>query len=126
MIGPDYIKIMRILTEMESEYIEKVKTSNYDARTYYLNGAQSLRAAKAKIKQKYEEHIVWLKGNDPLTRATKGYESAIDWIYRRDNSRLLPTLFRKTKVYDKIRNENTVDVFPEWKELFDKYDKNKT
>ena len=63
---------------------------------------------------------------DTLTRATKGYESAIDWIYRRDNSRLLQTLFKKTKVYDKIRNENTVDVFPEWKELFDKYDTPKT
>ena len=81
---------------------------------------------KEQIKQKYEEHIVWLKHTDTLTRATKGYESAIDWIYRRDNSSLLPTLFKKTKVYDKIRNENTVDVFPEWKELFDKYDKNKT
>lgn len=55
MIGPDYIKIMRILTEMESEYIERVRTSNYDARTYYLNGVQTLRAAKAKIKQKYEK-----------------------------------------------------------------------
>jgi hypothetical protein len=55
VIGTDYIKIMRILTEMESEYVEKVRTSNYDARTYYLNGAQSLRVAKAKIKQKYEE-----------------------------------------------------------------------
>ena len=55
MIGPDYIKIMRVLTEMESDYIEKVKTSNYDARRYYLNGAQALRAAKVKIKQKYEK-----------------------------------------------------------------------
>jgi hypothetical protein len=25
-----------------------------------------------------------------------------------------------------MRNEQTLDVFPEWKELFDKYDKNKT
>ena len=81
---------------------------------------------KQQVKEKYEKHIDWLKDKDPLTRATKGYESAIDWIYRRDNSKLLPTLFRKTKVYDKIRNENTVDVFPEWKELFDKYDTNKT
>ena len=43
-----------------------------------------------------------------------------------DHFQFKTSLFKKTKVYDKIRNENTVDVFPEWKELFDKYDKNKT
>ena len=32
--------------------------------------------------------------------------------------------FNQTRRYDKIRNENTVEVFTEWKELFDKYEKN--
>jgi len=31
---------------------------------------------------------------------------------------------RETRKYDKIRNENFTDVFPEWKDLFDKYEKN--
>ena len=79
---------------------------------------------KQQVKEKYEEQIKWLKDKDPLTRATKGYESAIDWIYRRDNSKLLPMFFQRTKLYDKIRNENTLQVFPEWKELFKKYEKN--
>jgi radical SAM protein with 4Fe4S-binding SPASM domain len=79
---------------------------------------------KQQVKEKYEKHIEWLKDKDPLTRATKGFESGVDWIYRRDTSDQLPLFFRKTKQYDKIRNENTVEVFPEWKELFDKYDKN--
>lgn len=79
---------------------------------------------KQQVKEKYEEQIKWLKDKDPLTRATKGYESAIDWIYRRDNSKLLPMFFQRTKLYDKIRNENTLQVFPEWKELFEKYEKN--
>ena len=54
MIGPDYIKIMRILTRMESEYIKRVKTKNSDARRYYLNGVHTLRDAKKKIKEEYE------------------------------------------------------------------------
>ena len=76
---------------------------------------------KQQVKEKYEKQIEWLKHKDPLTRATKGYESAIDWIYRRDNSKLLPMFFKRTKLYDKIRKENTLEVFPEWKELFEKY-----
>ncbi len=76
---------------------------------------------KQQVKEKYEKQIEWLKDKDPLTRATKGYESAIDWIYRRDNSKLLPMFFKRTKLYDKIRKENTLEVFPEWKELFEKY-----
>ena len=79
---------------------------------------------KAQVKEKFEKQIEWLKDKDPLTRAIKGYEAAIDWLYRRDNSKSLPLFFKKTKLYDKIRNESTVDVFPEWKELFEKYDKN--
>ena len=78
-------------------------------------------AFKPQVIEKYEKQIEWLKDKDPLTRATKGYESAIDWIYRRDNSKLLPMFFKRTKLYDKIRKENTLEVFPEWKELFEKY-----
>ena len=55
VIGSDYIKIMRILTEMESDYIKKIKSTNSDARRYYLDGVHTLRAAKKKIKEKYEE-----------------------------------------------------------------------
>ena len=55
MIGPDYIKIMRILTEMESEYIKKVKTTNSSTRKYYLNGVHTLRDAKRKIREECEE-----------------------------------------------------------------------
>ena len=55
MIGPDYIKIMRILTEMESDYIKKMKSTNSAAMRYYLNGVHTLRAAKKKIKEKCGE-----------------------------------------------------------------------
>ena len=68
----------------------------------------------------------WLdREGDPLTRATQGYKSALDWMFRRDKTAQLQWYFDNTKKYDAIRNEKSIDVFPEWKELFEKYDKNK-
>ena len=79
---------------------------------------------KQQVKEKYEEHIKWLTTQDRLTRATKGYESAIDWMMSKDNQKHLELFFSNTRKYDKIRNENTLEIFPEWKEFFDKYEKN--
>ena len=79
---------------------------------------------KERVKQKYDQHIEWLRGQDPLTRATKGFESALDWMNKKDNIQHLDRFFEYTRKYDKIRNENTPTVFPEWQELFDKYEKN--
>jgi sulfite reductase beta subunit-like hemoprotein len=79
---------------------------------------------KEKIKEKYEKHVKWLKGQDSLTRATKGYESAVEWMMAKDNQKHLDLFFSNTRKYDKIRNEDTLEVFPEWKDFFDKYEKN--
>ena len=79
---------------------------------------------KKQIEDKYNDHIQWLKGKDSLTRATKGFESAIKWMYDKDMSTHLALFFELTKKYDKVRQEKFTDVFPEWKELFEKYDKN--
>ena len=80
---------------------------------------------KEQVKEKYKQHIDWLKAQDHLTRATKGYESALNWMFKTDNQKHLDLFFANTRKYDKIRNENTLDVFPEWKDLFDKYDQSK-
>ena len=81
---------------------------------------------KKNIEDKYNDHIEWLKGQDPLTRATKGYESAIKWMNDKDNRKHLDMFFTYTKKYDRVREESFTDVFPEWKELFEKYDKTQT
>ena len=78
---------------------------------------------KIKVEKKYRAHIEWLKNRDHLTRATKGFESAIKWMNSKDTSFNLPMFFDMTKKYDKVRNEKLVEVFPELKELFDKHDK---
>jgi len=81
---------------------------------------------KIKIEEKYNQHIEWLKTRDPLTRATKGFQSAINWMNDKDNESKLSLFWENTLRYDEIRNEKTLDVFPELRELYDYYEKNKT
>ena len=81
---------------------------------------------KEQVEKKYREHIEWLKGKDPLTRATKGFESAINWMWAKDNESKLSLFWENTLRYDAIRNERTLDVFPELQELYNYYEKNKT
>jgi organic radical activating enzyme len=77
-------------------------------------------AYKQKVKEKYEKHLEWLRPQDHLTRATKGFESGLDYMMRRDNF----THFHKFKdgmqKLDAIRNENILEVFPELEELYGK------
>jgi hypothetical protein len=54
-----------------------------------------------------------------LTRATKGYESGLDYMMRRDNSKDLQQFKDSMKKLDVIRDENMLEVFPELKELYD-------
>ena len=72
------------------------------------------------------QHLDWLKGKDPLTRATKGFESGLDWLYAKDNSKYLDQFFTFTKKYDKVRKEDFVTTFPEWKDLFEYHAKTQT
>jgi hypothetical protein len=79
---------------------------------------------KKRVEEKYLSHIEWLDDQDHLTRAVKGYESAIKWMYDKDTSDTLPLFFDLTRKYDGVREESLVSVFPELKELFDNYEKN--
>ena len=77
---------------------------------------------KLQVTEKYNKQMEWLRKEDHLTRATKGYVSALDWMNKKDMSRHMPTFVKETRKYDKIRDENFTDIFPEWKELFAKYE----
>ncbi len=74
------------------------------------------KAYKEKIRQKYLDHLEWLKPFDHLQRATVGYSSALNFL-NNDNSSLLPEFWKKTHRLDKIRNQNVLDFLPELKEL---------
>ncbi len=77
---------------------------------------------KEQVTEKYKAHMEWLRKQDHLTRAIKGFESALDWMNKKDMSKHMQTFVTETRKYDKIRDENFTDVFPEWKELFSKYE----
>jgi organic radical activating enzyme len=68
---------------------------------------------KEQLKEKYQEHLTWLRPLDQLQRASVGFESAIKFMEATDNSNLIPTFWNKTLELDQIRKENALDVIPE-------------
>jgi radical SAM protein with 4Fe4S-binding SPASM domain len=72
---------------------------------------------KAKLESQFREHISWLQDQDPLHRATQGFESAIVFMNATDNTHLIDTFWRKTDELDSIRKEQCLDVLPELKAL---------
>jgi organic radical activating enzyme len=68
---------------------------------------------KQQIRQKFEQHIEWLRPQDQLSRATVGFESAINFMMQTDNTHLIDTFWRKTHELDAIRKENILDIIPE-------------
>jgi hypothetical protein len=68
---------------------------------------------KGLLLARYREHIEWLRDQDPLPRATVGFESAITFMTATDNTQLIDTFWRKTHELDEIRKENILDIIPE-------------
>lgn len=65
----------------------------------------------------YQNHISWLRDQDPLNRATTGFESAITFMNATDNTALIPKFWEKTRQLDEIRNESLLDIVPELQAL---------
>jgi hypothetical protein len=74
-------------------------------------------ALKEQIKHKFQQHLEWLRPQDPLSRATVGFESAITYMMATDNTHLIPKFWSKTQQLDEIRKENILDIIPELKAL---------
>jgi len=74
-------------------------------------------AYKGQLLARYREHIEWLRGQDPLQRATQGFESAVTFMTATDNTPLIDTFWRKTHELDAIRKENILDIIPELQAL---------
>jgi organic radical activating enzyme len=72
---------------------------------------------KQQIKQKFEQHLEWLRPQDPLSRATVGFESAINYMMSTDNTHLIPKFWSTTNQLDEIRRENILETIPELKAL---------
>jgi MoaA/NifB/PqqE/SkfB family radical SAM enzyme len=69
------------------------------------------------IKQKFEQHLEWLRPVDQLRRATVGYESAIKFMYATNNEHLIDQFWDKTHQLDEIRKEHILTIIPELENL---------
>ena len=67
---------------------------------------------KAEIKAKWKKHLKWLEPQDHIGRATEGYKSGIKFLDD-DHTHLLNEFKEFNIEFDKLRNENFDDVYPE-------------
>ena len=69
---------------------------------------------KEEIKYKWEKHLAWLEPQDHIGRATEGYKSSIKFLDD-DHTHLLDEFKAFNVEFDKLREENFEDVYPELK-----------
>ena len=69
---------------------------------------------KNEIKYKWEKHLSWLEPQDHIGRATEGYKSAIKFLDD-DHTHLLNEFKAFNLEFDKLRDENFDEVYPELK-----------
>jgi len=111
------------LTDFHRDWVEKGLLKPQDLNVNILQDPVEYRIDiatpeyKQQIKQKFEQHLEWLRPQDPLQRATVGFESAINYLMSKDNSSLIPAFWSKTEALDDVRQENILDIIPELKAL---------
>lgn len=109
----------RHLLEFHRDWVEKGLIRPQDLNVNILQDPAYYRIdiAPAEYKQelgtRYLNHIMWLRDQDPLGRATQGFESAITFMMATDNTHLIDTFWRKTHELDNIRKENIMEIIPE-------------
>jgi hypothetical protein len=74
---------------------------------------------KLKFKAQFEQHIEWLRPQDPLQRATGGFEGAIKFMMETDNSHLLGEFWNQVSDLDWSRKESLITVVPELEQLLE-------
>ena len=67
---------------------------------------------KEEIKAKWQKHLEWLEPQDHIGRATEGYKSSIQFLDD-DHTNLLDEFKAFNVEFDKLRDENFDDVYPE-------------
>jgi MoaA/NifB/PqqE/SkfB family radical SAM enzyme len=111
------------LPKFHREWVKKGYIKPQDLNVNILQDPAHMRIDIASTKYKrviqddYEDHLDWLRPQDPLQRATVGFESAINFMTATDNSDLLTKFWSKTKELDDLRRENIFDVLPELRAL---------
>jgi radical SAM protein with 4Fe4S-binding SPASM domain len=111
------------LPAFHRDWVEKNLISAQDFNVNILQDPRHYRIDiapqeyKEQIVKLYRQHLEWLQPKDKLTRATVGFESAINFMLATDNTHLIDTFWRKTHELDNIRHERVLDIIPELRAL---------
>jgi radical SAM protein with 4Fe4S-binding SPASM domain len=109
----------RHLPEFHRDWVERGLILAKDLNVNILQDPAHFRIDIAPLEYKQElstiylNHIMWLREQDPLGRATQGFESAITFMMATDNTHLIDTFWRKTHELDNIRQEDILKIIPE-------------
>jgi MoaA/NifB/PqqE/SkfB family radical SAM enzyme len=107
------------ITDFHRDWVEKGLIRSQDINVNILQDPPYYRIDiataeyKERLAMKFRNHIRWLQEQDPLGRATQGFESAIKFMMATDNTHLIDTFWRKTHELDNIRKESWQAVIPE-------------
>ena len=107
------------ITDFHRDWVEKGLIRSQDINVNILQDPPYYRIDiataeyKERLATKFRDHIRWLQEQDPLGRATQGFESAIKFMMATNNTHLIDTFWRKTHELDYIRKENITEVIPE-------------
>jgi radical SAM protein with 4Fe4S-binding SPASM domain len=120
MISPT-LSMMNIwnFTRFHRYMVESGFIQAKDFNLNILQGPQDYRIdmlpmdLKLQFKKDFEEHIQWLRPQDPIHRAVGGYEAAITFMMATDNTHLLPDFWKSVNDLDWSRTESLLSVVPE-------------
>jgi len=110
-------------TRFHRYMIEQGFITAKDFNVNILQGPQDYRIdmlppdIKLQFKTEFEQHIEWLRPQDPINRAVGGFEAAIQFMMATDNSHLLKDFWQTVKNLDWARGENLMSVVPELKQI---------
>lgn len=79
---------------------------------------------KQQVKDRYAEHLAWLRtfsveNHVKLDYVINEFENCLTHMNSEDYTHLIPQFLEKTKRLDELRNENTLETFPELRPIFE-------
>jgi len=113
------------IVDFHNDWMHRGLIKAYDFHINILQGPDYYRLTilpqhmREEVIKLYKEHLVNIAEADDIKRATNGFEGAIHFLENEDRTDLLPKFREEIHKFDRFRNEDMVEVFPELKELMD-------
>lgn len=111
------------ITDLHKEWVELKLINPQDFHVNLLFGPSCFRLSnlpehhKISIKKIYSNHIDWLKKFSDTDAVIMGYISALSMLEENSEENWKNSFLNEVESYDKIREENFFDIFPEYIDL---------